>query len=212
MTKAGSPRRSRIYRLLECERIYRMAQTLLAPRGRTDVAARMRSLIESLPKAEPLLDVGCGPSSWLWAVGRRPVGADLSPAYLRPWARLGEHAVVASADRLPFHSHTFGGVWSIGLLHHLDDDRARRTIREMLRVCRVGGYVAILDAVTPRSAWRRPVASFLRRIDRGGFVRGEEDFCRLIPATVAFRLERLSYSIHKLEMLVCTHIVGGATP
>ncbi len=195
-------------RVLEAEWIYRIAQRILAPGAEADLTAKMRALLGMLPRADRLLDVGCGPQSWLWAIGLCPVGVDLSPNYLGRWDRRGQRAVVASADRLPFPARTFGGVWSIGLLHHLDDPAAALAVREMVRVCRTGGYVAILDAVKPKDPVRRPVAALLRRMDRGRFVRSEDAFRRVLPPTIPFSVEHMSYSIYGLEMLVCTHTAG----
>ena len=123
--------------------------------------------MEELPPAEQVLDIGCGPVSFLWKTGLQPIGLDISHAYTLTFNRQGKAAITASSTDLPFADRIFDGVWSIGLLHHLSDDMACKTVEEMLRVCRRGGYVAIIDAVMPKSAWANPLAYLLRRTDRG---------------------------------------------
>jgi SAM-dependent methyltransferase len=104
---------------------------------------------------------------------------------------------------LPFKDRCFGGVWSVGLLHHLTDSDVADTVREMMRVCRVGGYVAILDAVMPNPAWGRPVAYTLRRLDRGQFVRSQPHLLSLFPNLASWKIERFTYALTGLEFVGC---------
>jgi SAM-dependent methyltransferase len=90
--------------------------------------------------------------------------------------------------------------WSIGLLHHLPD--ALVTISEAVRVCRPGGYCAILDAVKPVSYWTRPVTALIRRLDRGEFVRSSEELLSLLSRVGEWRSTRLTYAATGLELLV----------
>jgi ubiquinone/menaquinone biosynthesis C-methylase UbiE len=196
-----------MYRLLDLDPVYRVSQFLLAPGARRQLRVALAGLLESRGPTERLLDVGAGPASWLWEVGRRPVGADLSARYVRRWITRGERGVQARAEHLPFRDRAFDAVCSIGLLHHLDDGHAVEAIREMLRVCRAGGLVAILDAVRPHSAWRRPVAAAIRVLDRGPHVRTEEELRRLLPPGYAFTIRRFSYSLFGLEMVACTQVM-----
>ena len=109
-----------------------------------------------------------------------PSGLDINPAYIAAYRNPVLPGVVASAVQLPFRDHSFAGAWSIGLLHHLDDAHARTIVSEAMRVTRPGGYVAILDAVTPH-AGQRPLAAMIRRWDRGRHIRSEPDFLALLP-------------------------------
>jgi hypothetical protein len=59
-----------------------------------------------------------------------------------------------------------------------------------MRVCHPDGYVAILDAVLPRSVWERPVAAFIRRLDRGAFIRSEEAMRALLPGSSKWKSTR----------------------
>jgi SAM-dependent methyltransferase len=198
-----------IYRVLEQPAIYRAIQSLCAPGAQKSLTRRIDQLIKELPEARSVLDIGCGPSSWLWKSQLHPVGLDLSFSYTTAFSRRGDPVVNASAAALPFSDNSFDAVWCIGLLHHIPDGDAHLTVSEMMRVCRVGGYVAILDAVMPRKAWRRPVAYGLRRFDRGQFVRHQQGLLSLLPERESWKVERFTYALTGLEILGCYFLRSG---
>lgn len=161
----------------------------------------MRRVLEKVGRSGPLLDVGCGPTSWLWGEGLNPTGVDLIPNYVEAFNKNGRgKAVVGSCDALPFDSKSFFGVWCIGVLHHLDDEIAKKSISEMLRVCKSGGYVCIFDAVLPRSFWVRPLAYAIRKADRGGNVRLELAH-RALFSGLSVEFDRHSISYTGLESI-----------
>jgi len=192
--------------LLEQPLVYRLSQLLLAPGDQGILTQRIAGLARTLPDAQRLLDVGCGPRSWLWRIGLHPIGLDISQSYTVNFHGQSKPTVRASAAALPFASNSLNGVWSIGLLHHLPDLLAVATIEEMVRVCAFGGYVVIFDAVLPDPPLARPVAYFLRRIDRGRFVRREEELRSLISSFVPFTVERITYSHTGLEALCMVYV------
>jgi SAM-dependent methyltransferase len=158
-----------------------------------------------------VLDVGCGPESWLWRWGLEPVGVDVSQRAVSAFRRHGVGlAVVGSASALPFRDASFDSVWSIGLLHHLPDADVRAAVREMQRVRKVGGDLVIFDAVLPRSAARRPLAWLIRRADRGRWVRREATLTALIDAAGPWHCVRVTYAWTGLEGLLCR--TGGEDP
>ena len=187
-----------LYSLLERPWAYQLSQFILAPGGHHFLAHKIHRLVRSLPETESYLDVGCGPASWLWKCGVHPVGVDISPDYVEAYRKAGGEARVGSATNLPFPDGSFGGVWSIGILHHLTDEEASKAVSEMTRVCRRGGYVAIVDAVLPRSCWTRPMAYGLRKMDRGRFVRTLEAHQALFHES-GWQFSRFSYSLNGLE-------------
>ena len=191
-----------LYRLLDRPWVYRLQRAVLAPGNTRAFHAKFRDLLTRLPTAEHVLDVGCGPASWLFDLGLHPVGVDVSLSYMQEYRGRGERAVVGSADALPFAAGSWDGVWSIGVLHHLPDAVAAAAVAEMLRVCRPGGYVVVLDAVMPRRAWGQPLAYAIRRLDRGRFVRSEDALRALFPAGVAWQFDRFTFAWTGLEALV----------
>lgn len=195
--------RQRLYGALDHPWVYRLSQSIPGPGGQGAIIDVIEKLIHQLPPAGLLLDVGCGPSSWLLHAGLCPVGLDLSWSYLREYTRRGASAVVGFADKLPFPAYSFDGVWSIGLVHHLPDHAAEAAIRELMRVCSLGGYVVVVDSVLPRSAWQRPVATAIRRLDRGEFLRSQGEFESLLPLRDSWSIQRFTYGVIGLEGLAC---------
>jgi SAM-dependent methyltransferase len=192
-----------IYRLLEQPWLYRLCQGVLAAGQERYITDGVRQLLTELPPAGQVLDVGCGPASWLWKVDMRPVGLDFSLPCATAYAQSGNFGVAGSAAALPFRTAAFDSVWSFGLLHHLPNDMARLAVMEMMRVCRPTGYVVVFDAVLPESAWDRPLAYMLRRADRGKFVRRQNEFKRILPAYDSFTIRRFTFTYTGLEALLC---------
>lgn len=178
--------------------LYKLSQSLLAPGAVQSVVRHMES------RPGRALDVGCGPSSWLWSAGMNPVGVDIALDSVRAFGP----AVVASATALPFADGTFDTVGSFGLLHHLPDDAARAAIREMRRVTSAEGLTIVFDGVLPHRGWTRPLAWLIRRMDRGSWMRREEAFEALFDSPAPWRRVRFTYSYTGLEGVICKHAGG----
>lgn len=194
---------SRAYQVLEHPSVYRLAQWILAPGDKFTLHRHMRRLLGTLPEGKRLLDLGCGPDSWLLRQHLAPTGLDVSRAYVAEFARKGHPGVVASADALPFSPASFDGIWSVGLFHHLPDEAVLRVMAECAAVCRPGGYLAFLDAVLPRRPLRRPLAYWIRRADRGRFMRTEEQLRALLHPTYRWAVERHTYTLTGMEFVAC---------
>jgi SAM-dependent methyltransferase len=198
--------RKNIYHFLDSPRVYKICTSLLGPGGEKDLSEKIRSKLSVLPNASRILDVGCGPSSWLWECNLHPIGLDLSRSYIRAFAKHTEIAINASAEHLPFYDESFDGVWSVGLFHHLPDQIAKRAISECIRVTASGGYCVIFDNVCPEPIWTRPLAWLIRKMDRGCFIRKQASFESLLGKREQWSCERFSYSLYGLEGLFCTLI------
>jgi len=119
-------------------------------------AAELRAIIAALP-LEPdsrVLDIACGDgcySTWLAERAGQVIGVDLCAAYLDLAARRGTAAVDANrlsfgradAERLPFIDGSFDLVWCAQSFFSLPDPLA--ALREMVRVTRPAGHIAILE-------------------------------------------------------------------
>lgn len=122
-------------------------------------AAELRSIVGALPIADGdrVLDMACGDgvySVWLAeqvGTGGHVVGVDISPAYLQAArARVQRSDYVerisfeiGNIDRLPFPDDHFDLAWCAHSLYSLPDPLA--ALRELRRVVRPGGTVAILE-------------------------------------------------------------------
>lgn len=198
--------RSRLYNLLEYPLLYNFVQFLFAPGGIIAVTNLVRKTLNRMPRGQRILDVGCGPASWLFRAEVYPIGLDISPSYMQEFATSGRYGVVGSADNLPFTSQSFDAVWSIGLFHHLPDEVALATLNQLVRVCKKGGCIVIMDAVLPRRPRQRPIAALTRRMDRGKFMRSEAQWLKLLTPDESWEIQRRTYTLTGLEMLICTTI------
>lgn len=91
-----------------------------------------------------VLDAGCGTGGMLDHLGPpgSVVGLDCEQLALAYARRRGARRLVqGSAVELPFGDATFGTVFSLDVLEHLDDDLGG--LREIKRVCRPGGTIII---------------------------------------------------------------------
>jgi len=106
-------------------------------------------LVEALGPGR-YLDVGCGEGFFLGEARRMDgFGVDLSrQALLRARERSGATVAIGAAEWLPFASHTFDVVTSIGAMEHFLDDAAATL--EVRRVLKCGGryILALLTDVT----------------------------------------------------------------
>jgi demethylmenaquinone methyltransferase/2-methoxy-6-polyprenyl-1,4-benzoquinol methylase len=93
----------------------------------------------------------------------RVVGLDLVEGMLR-YARSapGIHYLRARAEQLPFADETFNGLTFTYLLRYVDDPVA--TLRELSRVVRPGGRIAMLEFARPQAALPRLGWSLYTRV------------------------------------------------
>ena len=155
----------------------RQARELFAPLGPTyDRYARLlsfgqdprwRSFLVSRvpPEARSVLDVASGTAAVAIELaraepGRTVAGVDQSPEMLAAGRERVDHAGLseqielreARAEALPFPDGEFDALTFTYLLRYVDDVPA--TLRELVRVVRPGGTVAMLEFGLPRGAWR----------------------------------------------------------
>jgi demethylmenaquinone methyltransferase / 2-methoxy-6-polyprenyl-1,4-benzoquinol methylase len=155
----------------------RHARELFAPLGPTyDRYARLlsfgqdprwRSFLVSRvpPEARRVLDVASGTAAVAIELaraepGRTVVGVDQSPEMLAAGQERVDHAGLSErielregrAEALPFATAEFDAVTFTYLLRYVDDVPA--TLRELVRVVRPGGVVAMLEFGLPSGVWR----------------------------------------------------------
>lgn len=155
----------------------RHARELFAPLGPTyDRYARLLSfgqdprwrsfLVSRIPPgAQRVLDVATGTGAVAIELGRADadrtvVGVDQSPEMLVAGRERVERASLSGrielregrAEELPFSDGEFDAVTFTYLLRYVDDVPA--TLRELARVARPGGTVAMLEFGLPRGLWR----------------------------------------------------------
>jgi SAM-dependent methyltransferase len=198
-----STNRGGIYRVLDHPFVYRLNRFMVAPGAVGDLRRVVRRVAEQVPVGGRVLDVACGPESWLESAGVEVVGADLMEGYVRHFVGRGRKGVVAAADALPFADGSFESVWTMALLHHLPDEMVRRTVEQMRRVCRPGGLIVVLDGVFPGRVWHNPFAYAVRAADRGQFMRSAESLVQLLPGA-GWQSEQFHVAWTRLPFVCCT--------
>lgn len=190
------------HKILEIPSVYRLSQSIFAPGMERIVTERLARMFATIPRPERILDVGCGPSSWLWKLGMKPIGLDLCHAYVAKFRTNGSRAVTASCASMPFPADFFDVVFSYGLLHHLPEQLARETVCEILRVTRPNGHVILFDPVVPRTAAKRPFGWALCKLDRGRFIRSQGEYESRVLSWPEWQIQRFTHSYWGAEGLL----------
>lgn len=103
-----------------------------------------------LPRAADVADLGCGHAddgALLAQAGHRVIGLDRSAGMLAYAAR-ALPGLVAQADlrRLPLASQSIDGIWCCASLLHVPHDQTMTALREMRRILRPAGCLALVTA------------------------------------------------------------------
>jgi SAM-dependent methyltransferase len=103
------------------------------------------------PDRLALLDVGCGPGETdRFLEGRvgRLAGVDVVPGMIErarqcnPWA---EYRAYGEGEPIPYEDGAFDVSFAICVLHHVPREERTHLVREMKRICRPGGLIAIFE-------------------------------------------------------------------
>lgn len=138
-------------------------ESVLRSHRRRTAANSAAFLLPHLRSDMTLLDVGCGPGTVTVDLAERltqgsVIGVDASDDVLEAARGLADaHGTTnitfehANAYELPFEDHSFDVVFAHQLLQHLSDPVA--ALREMRRVARPGGIVAVRDTDYGAMTW-----------------------------------------------------------
>ncbi len=119
------------------------------PRWRGELVKQL-----DLPSGARVLDVAAGTgliTRLLEARGFEVVALDLSGEMLSGARRRGATTVLAAAEALPFPDATFDGLTFGYLLRYVTEPL--KTMRELARVVRPGGAIAMVEFGRPRGVW-----------------------------------------------------------
>ena len=125
-----------------CTRLARRSATAHFPD-----CGRIRS---RLPRTADIADLGCGPAddSALFArAGHRVTGSTGRPGcWPTPPRALPGRVVRADLRRLPVAGRSIDGIWCCASLLHVPHDQTMAALREMRRILRPGGCLALVTA------------------------------------------------------------------
>jgi len=101
-----------------------------------------------------ILDVGCGVGNWsleLASMGAEVVGVDFSEEMIKiAKRRIGKHPVnfvLASVEEVELEPESFDTILCITVLQHiLSDERLSAAVKNIVRACRQGGIIVVLES------------------------------------------------------------------
>ena len=128
-----------------------------------------------------VLDFGCGPGDFVpFMPSVDFVGFDISEPYLASARSRFSQATFygGSLEDLGQSEEPFDVALSIGVLHHIPDDIAVESLKQIAALLKPNGrYVAVEPHLRPGQHW---IARELIKRDRGAFVRPEREYSSLL--------------------------------
>jgi SAM-dependent methyltransferase len=89
------------------------------------------------------------------------------------------HAVVGTAESMPFDNSTFDALITTDAFHHFRDQPG--AVTEFARVVRCGGVVVIIE-LDPRPWWMRPIVVAEKLLGEPGAFFSPDDLCAFMSA------------------------------
>jgi len=153
-------------------------------------------------KNEKVLDVGCGLGNFSKAADNHYIGIDLNKSFIRfsrkNYGSKNRQFFVMDATKLPFKDKHFDKSMFISMLHHFSEEHNNKVLKELARVTKK--YVVVLDLLPTK----RPIASFLVKMDRGNYVRPlEKQFKILEKYFKIAKHSRIDALMSSHSLIVC---------
>jgi ubiquinone/menaquinone biosynthesis C-methylase UbiE len=182
-----------LYKFLENPFCYRLVVRIFSMGGR---ARKIGGFIDRLMAREcrgRVLEVGSGTSQFremfLKYVDNYVI-TDINSQYMQ-YSRSTHPAlwhIVCDATMLPFALSTFDRIFSVSLFHHLSDQQALDTLKEMQICLNPNGKIVIIDLFQTEKRWDL-VSRAVSWLDRGQYVRPRASMLALIKNAGNFQVE-----------------------
>jgi SAM-dependent methyltransferase len=159
-----------------------------------------------LRKGQKLVDVGCGPAQILDRLpGVEYVGLDISDAYIQAArikfkARGGTNFLSGSVENWTLNPLTYAAdiVLANGVLHHVDDDEAKKILEFAYRVLKDNGRFIFYEPCY--LVWQSGISTYFMSRDRGQNIRTEQQWkdlassiFPLVSTNIVTGVNRLAY-------------------
>lgn len=169
--------------------IYVLVQNVVNGSGHKRIKKYLK---QNIPVNATVLDLGCGTGEYS-LVFKNYTGLDNNPKDIKYAEQKykGIFMVGDASNMTQIKDNSFDAVFSVGLHHHLTDEKAKKAIIEALRVIKKGGKVIIIDAMFPVHAWNI-IGLVIRKLDRGGYIRQFSNTLKLLPKKIQYSFNMLS--------------------
>ena len=183
----------KFYKMLENPACYRLVVKIFSMGGR---ARKIAGFIDQLMAREcqgRVLEVGSGTSQFrdlFLKYVNNYVITDINFQYVH-YSKSNYPSlwhVLCDAAVLPFHTITFDRAFCLYLFHHLSDQQALDTLKEMRRCLKPEGKIIIVDLFQPEKRWDL-ISQLVSSLDRGQYVRRREALLSLIRQSGSFQVE-----------------------
>lgn len=165
--------------------------------------------ILALRPGQKVVDIGCGPADIFHELGAVDyVGLDTSEAYIAAARqRYGERGmfIAGNVDSWEADARIQDAdlVLCYGVLHHIDDDEAKKIVRMARRCLKPGGRFVFFEPCY--LLWQSRRSVFMMSRDRGQNVRSEEEWKVLVSDVFP---ETVTNIVSNFNRLGYTNIIG----
>ncbi|MBI4830126.1 MAG: methyltransferase domain-containing protein [Candidatus Lindowbacteria bacterium] len=166
-------------KILDTPQIYNLIQQLFSI-GRIRAARCIEKILSENSRGR-VLDVGCGTARYAFLFKSRYVGIDVNHRYFAGKSQPGARFVCGDATLLPFKDAAFDFVYSVVSFHHISIENTRSALKEIVRVCKSGAPVVIVDGLLPESNLDLP-GRIICALDRGKHFKRREEFENVLRA------------------------------
>lgn len=196
---------SGIYSILSIPLVFDTYQKLI---GSDDFMKRyVREFICPFPDAR-ILDIGCGTAPVLkyLPTNIEYVGYDLNPHYIEDASKKYKGRGKFYCERISDSSITkindFDIALAGGVLHHIDDDEAKKLFEIALHLLKPGGYLITYDGVYIEK--QSIFAKWILSKDRGKHVRTHDEYVNLAKSSFS---KTESFIMHDMYKMPYTAII-----
>ena len=194
--------------VLAFPRVYRLFDMLVGNKAYEEWFIKN---VLSLRNGQKLVDVGCGTAQIL---DRLPeveyVGLDISDAYIEAArikfkARGGANFLSGSVEDWALNPLTYAAeiVLAYGLLHHVDDDEAKKILEFAYRVLKDNGRFIFYEPCY--LIWQSGISTYFMSRDRGQNIRTEQQWKELVSSIFPFVSTNIVTGANRLAYV---HIIG----
>ncbi len=174
-------------------------------RGEKEVIARELDPWRDVGR-RTFLDLGCGTGEFAPCFpAAHYTGMDVAPYYIDYAGKhhAGQFAVTSGAA-IGLASACFDAALVVGVFHHMPDDLVRISVTELHRVLKPGATMLVMEDTPPPDPWN-VAGHAMHWLDRGGYIRTNEEYRALLAPQFAVRRNYLmrsgicDYEVYVLE-------------